>query len=89
MISSSGKGKINPYKKLLKLPIYQDAFIELGRSWDLSKNAISQIEAFTCSMYGYPKMKSVNEVQAAMQKNMVNKKKCAYTCNCSPLNVIG
>ena len=49
----------------------QDAFISLGRHWSLPDDAMIAIEKFTCGMYGKPKMKKVNEVRAAMLKDMV------------------
>ena len=43
---------------------FVNAFVALG-NLDLSENIISDIEEFTCHMYGYPKNKCINDVLKA------------------------
>ena len=50
---------VQPYKRILKYPRYQDAFIPLGRSLDLNEETVKELELFTCVMYGYPRLVSV------------------------------
>ena len=39
--------------------------------WIVPSHILSQIEAFTCLMYGYPKEKSVDAVRMIMLKKMI------------------
>ena len=43
---------------------FVNVFVALG-NLDLSENTISDIEEFTCHMYGYPKNKCINDVLKA------------------------
>jgi len=75
------KGKVNPLKKLEKWPKFQTCFSRLGDSWDLEEQFISELEEFTCIMYGYQRVKSVNTVQALMLKKMVGKNELIKTAS--------
>ena len=68
-----GKGKVNPLKKLLKKPRFHDSFCRLGEKWEVETSLVDDLEEFVCFMYGYPRLKSVNEVRAVMLKKMVGK----------------
>ena len=68
-----GKGKVQPYKKLLKYPRYEAAFRQLGLNKDLSEETFKELEAFTCVMYGAPRSRSVDQVRTAKLKEMVGK----------------
>ena len=61
-----GKGKVNPMKKLQKKPQYQKVFSKLGTFWMVPDELQQEIEAFTCLMYGYSQIKSVDVVHAKM-----------------------
>ena len=50
--SFKGKGKVGPSQKLEKNPMSHKAFGELGDSWDLNPELLTQVEKFTCFMYG-------------------------------------
>ena len=66
-----GKGKVNPLKKLQKNPKYHNAFSKLGKSWLVPDVMQKEIEAFTCLMYGYSQIQSVDAVRAKMLRKMV------------------
>ena len=66
-----GKGKVNPLKKLQKNPKYHNAFSKLGKSWLVPDELQQEMEAFTCLMYGYSQIKSVDAVRAKMVRKMV------------------
>lgn len=66
-----GKGKVNPLKKLQKNPRYQKAFSQLGTAWLVTDELQTEMESFTCTMYGQARMKSVDAVRAKMIKKMV------------------
>ena len=63
-----GQGKLKPLKKMLKMPRYQETFRALGNSWSVSDKVLSDLEQFTCFMYGQPKVTSVNKVRSIMVK---------------------
>ena len=66
-----GKGKIAPIKKMEKKPAFIDVFAQLGRSWIVQEDLIHKLEHFVCYMYGFPRVKSVNQVRTLMLKKMV------------------
>ena len=66
-----GKGKITHLKKFNKKPRYHSAFQRLGNEWNLSEDVIKSLERFTCEMYGYPKLSSINSIRSAMIRKMV------------------
>lgn len=43
----------------------------LGDEWSIKKETIDDIEAFTCLMYGQPRVKSIDIVRSLMLKKMV------------------
>ena len=47
----SGRGKLSPLKLMKGNHIYQDAFVKLGQSWELSDDLFKTIQQFTCHMY--------------------------------------
>ena len=64
------KGKVRPLLLITKKQKFVNAFVALG-NLDLSENIISDIEEFTCHMYGYPKNKCINDVlKAEFDKKM-------------------
>lgn len=69
-----GKGKVNPLKKLMKKPKYQETFRMLGEEWDVTDKLINELEEFTCDMYGLPRTKEVDKVRSTMLKKMVGSK---------------
>ena len=66
-----GKGKIGPLKKLEKNPRFQKVFAELGSRWDVEPSLLTDLEAFTCIMYGHTRVTDVDEVRALMMKKLV------------------
>lgn len=70
-----GKGKTAPIKKMEKKPAFIDVFAQLGRSWNVEEDLVCKLEQFVCYMYGFPRMKSVNEVRTVMLKKMVGEDK--------------
>ena len=54
------KEKVRPLLLMTKEQKIVNAFVALG-NLDLSDNIISDIEEFTCHMYGYPKNKCIND----------------------------
>ena len=64
------KEKVRPLLLMTKEQKFVNAFVALG-NLDLSENIISDIEEFTCQMYGYPKNKCINDVlKAEFDKKM-------------------
>lgn len=45
-----GKGKVNPLKKVEKMPKFQKSFAVLGNDWHLTDELIKDLEQFTCAM---------------------------------------
>lgn len=70
-----GKGKIGPMKKMQKKPMYVDVFEKLGSSWGVSEDTMEKLEQFVCFMYGFPRIKHVNEVRSIMLQKMVGEGK--------------
>ena len=59
----SGRGKVKPFKWLMKSVEYQQAFIDLGMYGE-SEGVISAIEEFVCKLYGSKrKTESVDELR--------------------------
>ena len=46
-------------------------FRDLGNEWTVKPELINELEEFTCLMYGYPKIKSVNVLRSFMLRKMV------------------
>ena len=66
-----GKGKVLPLKKLQQNPRYQNMFKSLGNNLSLPESLQEKLEEFTCLLYGFPRVKSVDSVRALMMKKMV------------------
>ncbi|KAK5859272.1 hypothetical protein PBY51_003352 [Eleginops maclovinus] len=47
----AGRGKIGALKLVKSNKAYQEAFSELGRSWDVSDELFKKLQEFTCCMY--------------------------------------
>ena len=47
------------------------SYSQLGENWVVNPDVCSEIEAFTCIMYGYNKENSINAVRSKMLKKMV------------------
>ena len=50
---------------------YQIVFRCLDDTWTVPSEVYEELEAFTCTMYGYIRESSVNNVQTRMLKKMV------------------
>ena len=53
---------------------FMDAFVALD-NFNLLENVITDIEEFTCHMYGYPKNKCINVLKAEFDKKCKPKPK--------------
>ena len=62
-----GHGKLKPLKILENNDEYKKAFSEIGIEWTLTQITKDKLEAFTCAIYGKPRVKDVN--MAHFQKN--------------------
>ena len=58
--------KVKPIKILEKFPHFQQSLGELGKSWDLNKNAIVDLEHFVCAMYRCVRYHDVNKLRYDM-----------------------
>lgn len=58
-----GLGKVRPIKKLQKMPKFVKVLAKLGESWEMSKQLLDELDEFTCTIFGYPRFKSVNELR--------------------------
>ena len=47
----AGLGKLGALKLLTKSEHFQDVFLELGQSWELSTDLFKRLQAFTCKLY--------------------------------------
>jgi len=51
----AGKGRVSAFKLLCKDQKYQQAFTDLGRSWQLTDGTHKVLETFVCHLYGEKK----------------------------------
>ena len=58
-----GIGKVKPIKLLFKKRDFDECFENLGTHWNVDSAVISQLEQFTCSLYGYPRCTSANKLR--------------------------
>ena len=66
-----GIGKIKPIKTLQKVPEYIPVFCLIGETWEVSVQLFSDLESFTCAMYGFPRFNNIDELRLFLLK-----KKC-------------
>ena len=66
-----GKGKVMPLKKLEKKPRHQSSCQRLCENWNIDSELLDDLKKFTCEMYGYPRIGSIDVVRATMLKKMV------------------
>lgn len=64
--SFMNKGKIKALDLLAKHDHFKDAFGNLGNSATPSSETFSKMEAFTCALYGMPKLQNINDVRFAL-----------------------
>ena len=74
------KGKKRPVKLMLKDERFIDVFSRLGEE-ELTDLDIAVMEAFTCAVFGYPKLSQINEARFAFCNE-----KCAPETSSSPLD---
>ena len=55
-----GHGKLKPLRILENNDEYKKAFSEIGIEWTLTQSTKDKLEAFTCAIYGKPRVKDVN-----------------------------
>ena len=60
------KGKVRPYEIMLKSQQFTKAFAKLGRNGEVSEATLQDIEKFTCTLYGLPKLTKVDDVRLAL-----------------------
>ena len=81
--SFRGVAKVKPIKILKKETKYQNTFASLGDSWNVTECSQDEIEAFTCNIYGNPKIKSVN-----LLRYTILKRKCDDKDKLDPKNSV-
>ena len=47
----TGRGKIGALKLITRSEHFQEVFVELGQSWELSPDLFKRLQAFTCKLY--------------------------------------
>ena len=60
------KGKVRPLALIERVANFTMAFSRLGDSPDLPDDLVLSVEVFVCSLYGKPKMASVNDARNAL-----------------------
>ena len=65
-VKGPGKGKFAAFKLLCEIPGYQEAFCRLGQDYAVPETLFTELEAFTCSIYGSKAIKDVNELRYAI-----------------------
>ena len=66
------KGKARCWKAAQR---HLEGFVEMGESFDLSRELIDKMEKFVVDLYGYPKLDNVNEVRSKIFWSHLKKKK--------------
>ena len=74
-----GIGKIKPIKVLEKKIDFEDTLVVLGESWDVLETLRSDLEKFTCAIYGHPRFKSLDLLRLHLLK-----RKCMKTDQIDP-----
>jgi len=64
--SFMNKGKIRALQLIMKEKSFADAFAALGNSAELSASSATELERFTCTLYGCPKLNTINDVRYAL-----------------------
>ena len=75
------KGKKFPIEIMLKSVLFINFFNKMGEE-DLSDKDIDAIESFTCSMFGYSKLTSINETRYLHFKSNCKPKEAAKPLDC-------
>ena len=75
------KGKKKPIKVMLKKDKFIAAFTRFGEE-DITKDDISTIEEFTCHLFGFPKVKSINEARFIHFQNKCKPKSSEKPLDC-------
>ena len=75
------KGKKIPIEMMLKSVPFVNTFNKMGED-DLSDKDIDAIESFTCSIFGYSKIKSINEARYLHFKSKCKPKAAAKPLDC-------
>jgi hypothetical protein len=57
-----GIGKVKPMKTLLKMPQYVSVLAQLGERWDITSQLEDDLDAFTCAIYGRPRVHKVDDL---------------------------
>ena len=57
---------MRPYKLMEQSASEMEAFSNLGEAENIEADTIEKIEQFVCSMYGRPRLTSVNDVRLAL-----------------------
>ena len=70
-----GIGKVRPIKRLLATDKYDAALEKLGDSWDISDDLLTDLEEFTCAIYGRPKYKSGNSLRTDVLREKCGREK--------------
>ena len=81
LLYSFRKGKKCPIEIMLKSVLFINMFNQMGEE-DLSDEDINAIESFTCSMFGYSKVTSINEARYLHFKSQSKQKEAANPLVC-------
>lgn len=58
-----GKGKVKAIKLIQNSEAHQTTFARLGESWDIEDSLFSDVERFTCRLYGNCRITKVNQLR--------------------------
>ena len=75
------KGKKHPIEVMLKSVLFINTINKIGEE-DLSDEDIDATESFTCSMFGYSKLTSINEARYLHFKSKCKPKEAAKPLDC-------
>ena len=62
---------MKPVEVLQKLSRFQNVLPTLGAAWTVSENMVSELEAFTCTIYGKGRSHSIDDVRSTLIKENV------------------
>ena len=60
-----GIGKVNPIKILQKFTAYNQPLSKLGQDWPVTAEIITEMNMFTCALYGKGRINDVDTVRYA------------------------
>ena len=61
-----GKGKVRPLIQIEKNPRFHRAFRQIGDDWNIKPQVLTQLEQFTCLMYGQSRESPVDVIRTKL-----------------------